>query len=260
MNGSDIEDLSAKNGKLIIEKTGHYGNIIASGKLIADTSFSANILRVNGKMSASSDIEAKEVSIIGKAEINGDFIADHVNIEGKIEVNNKFIVHSSARVTGKVEISESLSGDSEATEFNLTGKLESPSITNFNSISIIGAVETENIKQVKNLKINGEINAEDVSVSEITINLSGESQISKLYADKVEIGRNINNIGRKNVSVFGFNFNFKSNSGFIEIDEIHCTGIVELDHVNVNKVYAKELYAGEETEIGEFIEIVEKES
>ena len=61
----DKEDLYANQGKLVINQSGDYGNIVANGKLIAEVPFSAESLHVNGKMAASSDIKAKEISLTG---------------------------------------------------------------------------------------------------------------------------------------------------------------------------------------------------
>ena len=128
----------------------------------------------------------------------------------------------------------------------------------FHSIKVNGPTNGFSIKSVANLSIRGKTVLEEIEVSEkLTISLGkGETVIKTIKGGNVEIGiLDEDNTFLGRLFKHGDFDDSKVRVGLIE--EIHSDGVVELDNVKVKKVVAKELYAGENTEIGEFLEIKE---
>ena len=241
-----------KMGPAVITESGEYDSIKSMGPMsISAPAITANSLSAMGPATIqSSTVEVDEMKIQGPLTGSGSLKIANLKINGPVKFTGDIMLSDSGKINGPINLEGSLTGNSEV-DLKINGPLGVDSVKDFNGVKVNGPVEADSLTNITTLKINGKVTTEEISVSEdliISLN-SGESVIGKITGNRIEIGQNTEN------SFFGKFFLKINNPGFATIDEIHSDGTVELDHVKVKKVVARELFAGDETEIGEYIEI-----
>lgn len=242
-----------KMGPAVISESGEYDSIKSMGPMtVTAPAITANSLSAMGPATIKdSTIEAQEMKIQGPVSGSGTLTIEELKINGPVKFSGDVIVSDTCKINGPVTLDGNITGNTEV-EIKINGPLEADNIKDAKITKINGPVHANSITNIDSLKINGKVEVDEIQVSdELIISLnSGESHIKKISAGgRVEIGTDPK-------SNFFKNFFLKLNKpGTAVIDEITSDGVVELDHVKVNKVIARELYAGEETEIGEYIEI-----
>ncbi len=241
-----------KLGPAVINESGEYDTIKSMGPLtVSAPAITASSVKAMGPAQISdSTIEAEELNVQGPVTGSGKLAIGNLKVNGPIKFAGDIELSDSGRINGPVNLDGSISGNTE-TDLKINGPFNSQSVREFKNVKINGPVEADFLKNIANLKINGKVSTDEISVSEelvISLN-SGESVIGKISGGRIEIG-----VDPK--QSFFKNFFTKLNKpGYAVIDEIVSDGTVELDHVQVKKVTARELFAGDETEIGEYIEI-----
>lgn len=230
---NEMKENLNKKGPLTISNPGPFGSIKGFGPVSATTHFTADSLKVYGPFGSSGDVSVIEADIKGPMEIEGSGTFDIIKIYGPVEIHDNLQINDKGTFNGPINV-KSITGTTETI------------------IRINGVLETDEVANIRTLHVVGVATAESISTDdEIVINLKREiTKIQMIKSTNVEIGRETK-VGGHESRFFG---RFMKSKGFAEIDEIHATGIVELDNVKVNKVYAKEVFAGENVEIGEFIE------
>ena len=237
-----------KLGPAVISESGEYDSIKSMGPLTVNApAITANSISAMGPAQL---VEAEEMKVQGPISGSGKLAISNLNINGPVKFSGDVTLSDSCKINGPVNLEGSITGNTEVT-MKINGPLTADFIKEFSNVKINGPVETDSLTDIANLKINGKVQTNEISVSEglvISLN-SGESVIGKITGGRIEIGQDTKNN-------FFKNFFVKLNKpGYAVIDEINSDGVVELDHVKVKKVVARELFAGEETEIGEYVEI-----
>lgn len=241
-----------KMGPAVISESGEYDSIKAMGPMsISAPAITANSLTAMGPATIQdSTIEVDEMKIQGPVTGSGSLSVAKLNINGPVKFEGNITLSEAGKVNGPISLGGSISGNTEVS-FKVNGPLEAKIVQEFDKVKINGPVKSNLMTNISSLKINGKVEAEEISVSEelvISLN-SGESVIEKITGGRIEIGQNMEN------NFFGKFFLKLNKPGTATINEIHSNGTVELDHVKVNKVVARELFAGDDTEIGEYVEI-----
>ncbi|MHA2366670.1 MAG: hypothetical protein ACXAC7_22145 [Candidatus Hodarchaeales archaeon] len=247
-------------GPLRIKEEGDYGTVSAFGPCKATVPFSADVIKVQGPFVANDDVSADVIKVNGPAVIEGVANFDKLKFNGPGTIRGRLEVNEKASVNGPLTVDESITGTSE-TLVKINGPLKTTHLSDADKVTINGPVNVETIQNVKTLKIKGQTRADSIQVDEkVSIDLKiNVSEIKSIKAKNVEIGQNLTSPGGKGFLGKVFRGAFDRSTGTAVIDEIHATGTVELDNVTVNKIIAKEVFAGDNTEIGEFIEITEEE-
>lgn len=241
-----------KLGPAQISESGEYDEIKAMGPLLINApAITATSVKAMGPAQIEdSTIETESLKVQGPINGSGKLVASEFNINGPIKFSGDIEISDVCKINGPVQLDGEITGNTEA-ELKINGPLELDNLKEFRAAKINGPVKAESLTNIANLKINGKVTAKEILVSEelvISLN-SGETTIDKVTGGRIEIGQDTK-------SGFFKNFFTKLNKpGTAVIDEIVSDGTVELDHVKVKKVTARELFAGEETEIGEYIEI-----
>ena len=241
-----------KLGPAIVSESGEYDSIKSMGPMtISAPAVTARSVSAMGPAVISeSNLEVEQMKIHGPFTGSGKLTVGTFNVNGPIKLTGDIDVSDTCKINGPLVLNGSLSGNTEV-EVKINGPVEADRLKDFKRVKINGPVKTESLTNIDTLKINGKVTADEISVSEeliISLN-SGETNIKKITGGRVEIGQDPK-------EGFFKNFFIKMNKpGSAVIDEIISDDTVELDHVKVNKVTARELFAGEETEIGEYIEI-----
>lgn len=242
-----------KLGPAVISESGEYDSIKSMGPMTIEApAVTANSLSAMGPATIEdSNLEIQEMKVQGPVTGSGSLTIGSLNINGPVKFSGDVVLSDAGKINGPIELEGSISGNTEVS-LKINGPFVADSVKEFDKVKINGPVEAQSLTNITNLKINGKVTSDEISVSdELIISLnSGETKIGKIT------GGNRVEIGQRTGDGFFKNFFIKLNKpGYAIIDEINSTGTVELDHVKVNKVIAKELFAGEETEIGEYIEI-----
>ncbi|MHA2366671.1 MAG: hypothetical protein ACXAC7_22150 [Candidatus Hodarchaeales archaeon] len=225
MSEYEKKNISRPFGGINITESGDYGKISTNGSIKANVPFSVERLSVNGSVHSSDEVSVEKLSINGKTIVGALNIQEKATFNGKVKTNR-------------------VSANKEA-KLVFNGKIITPEFSGGETIKINGHTEIDSISDAQNLKINGRVISESIEVKELVIDIkNSESKIGLIKADNVEIGVDLNR-------------DYTRHKGFAEINEIQATGKVEIDHCKVNKVIAKELFAGEAVEIGEFIELLD---
>ena len=241
-----------KVGPAVISESGEFDSIISMGPLTvnAPAITATTISALGPAILHDSAVEAQEMKVQGPVSGSGTLTVENLKINGPMKFSGDVTISETLKINGPINLEGSITGNTEV-EIKVNGPLDSENIKEAKVVKINGPVNSNSITNIGSLKINGKVEVEEIQVSEelvISLN-SGESKIGKISGGRVEIG-----VDPK--SDFFKNFFKKFNKpGTAVIDEIKSDGVVELDHVKVNKVIARELYAGEETEIGEYNEI-----
>lgn len=230
-----------------IDEEGDYGSISAMGSITGVVPFTADEIKANGTL------RIIRVAEIQECRVNGSFKAEEQVTLGTATINGStkavsLTVGSKARFNGSTTIERSVEG-SEDTSLVFNGSLTSPVIRNVGNLTVNGKSRVARFENLGSLTGNGSVEAELIEVrGKVTLEVgSSESTIGLIQAADVEVGHNLNGT---RTSMFG-----RSPPGQASIDEIRATGKVELDHVRVKKVVARELFVGEDTEVGEFVEL-----
>lgn len=261
MSDKEEKNLSSPFGNLSITQAGAYGKISSNGRVDAQVPFSAQKIAINGRLEAQSDVNVKEGTINGNATIKGNLTIDTITINGRTDVQGRLVVEEHVQLNGGVFVTVGVLGTPKG-KLSINGNIETPEVMQLDNFSLNGRAKIKKIEQVNSLHISGSAYTENIEIAkDIVFRLIGKSEIGKIKAQNVTIGQDIKDVNNR-FELFGKEFilDIKKHDGFAEIDEIYATGIVELDHVKVNKVYAKELYIDDETEIGEFIELVTEQT
>ena len=241
-----------KLGPAIVSESGEYDSIKSMGPMtISAPAVTARKVSAMGPAVINdTTLEVEELKIHGPFTGSGKLTVATFNVNGPIKLTGDIDISDTCKINGPLVLNGSLSGNTEV-EVKINGPVEADRLQDFKRVKINGPVKTESLTNIDTLKINGKVTADEISVSEeliISLN-SGETNIKKITGGRIEIGQDTK-------EGFFKNFFIKMNKpGFAVIDTIVSDGTVELDHVKVNKVTARELFAGEETEIGEYIEI-----
>lgn len=257
MSDTTVKNLSAPFGKLSITQSGAYGKISSNGKVEATVPFSAQTIAINGRLDADADVTVASGRINGSANIKGNLTITTISINGRTDIDGRLVIEEYGKLNGKTIVNAGILGVPKS-KLSINGDVETPEILQIEDLSFNGRINVKKIEQVDNLYLNGNIFTESMDINNnLIIKLIDKSEIGKIKANNVTIGRNISNLDSK-IELFGkeFHLNINQDNGFAIINEIYATGTVELDHVKVDKVYAKELYIDEATEVGEFIELV----
>lgn len=241
-----------KTGPAVVTESGEYDSIKSIGPLTVNApAITASSIKAMGPATFhESAVEVQEMTIQGPFTGSGNLTVENLHVNGPIKYKGDVTISESGKINGPITLEGSMTGNTEV-ELKINGPLEAEHIKEAKTVKINGQVETISLVNIGSLKINGKVEVDEIQVSEeLTISLnSGESHIKKVSGGRIEIGLNTK-------TDFFNNFFSKLNKpGTAIIDEINSNGVVELDHVKVKKVIARELYAGEETEIGEYIEI-----
>lgn len=241
-----------KMGPAVVSESGEYETVKAMGPLTINApAITANNIKAMGPANfVDSTVEAENMKIQGPISGSGKLTIGDFHVNGPIKFSGEVIINEICKINGPVNLQGNFSGNSEV-DVKINGPLNIQDIKDFKNVKINGPVQADSLTNITTLKINGKVQAEEISVSEglvISLN-SGESVIGKITGGRIEIGQDTK-------EGFFKNFFIKLNKpGTAVIDEIISDGTVELDHVNVKKVTARELFAGDDTEIGEYIEI-----
>lgn len=241
-----------KMGPAVISDSGEYETIKAMGPLTVNApAITVNSLSAMGPASFhDATIEAQAMKVQGPISGSGKLEIGDLHVNGPIKFSGEVVISEACKVNGPVNLNGPISGNTEV-DLKINGPFSADSVKEFMNVKINGPVEAESLTNINVLKINGKVNSNEIQVSEeliISLN-SGESTIGKVTGGRIEIGQDTK-------QGFFNNFFSKLNKpGNAVIDEIISDGTVELDHVKVKKVTARELFAGDETEIGEYIEI-----
>jgi hypothetical protein len=248
-----------KFGPVSITESGEYESIKSMGPLtIKAPDVKAESIKSMGPAVLKSELKAEKISIHGPCSGEGSISVGEFKINGPFKFAGDISIEGIGKINGPCNVAGSFSGNNE-TLLSINGPLNFESITGFNKVKINGPTTGFSINDVELLFINGKTIVEEINVSgKATISLGrGETVIKNVIGGDIEIG-----VLNDNNSFFGRLFKGNENKPDVcvaIIDEIHSDGIVELDNVKVKKVVAKELYAGENTEIGEFVETSEKD-
>jgi hypothetical protein len=252
-------NLRGKFGPVELNEPGEYGSIKSNGPFTANESFSVDDLKVNGPTTANYDAKIENGRINGPASFNGNLIVNSfLRVNGPLDIDGNLDIFGDTKVNGPLEADNLTSSNNEGT-VSCNGPVETSSVTGLEKVLIRGVLKTNFVDSVSSLKVSGRVKTESIKVGELKILLHNKkTAIGKIEAESVEIGIEIDDddlhINSK-IGIFDrlIRRAISKEPGYAEIDEIRCSGTVELDHVKVNKVYAKELFVGEETEVGEFI-------
>ena len=241
-----------KMGPAVISDSGEYDTIKAMGPLTVNApAITVNSISAMGPASFQDvTVEAQNMKIQGPISGSGKLEVGELHVNGPIKFSGDLILSEVGKINGPLNLKGSITGNSEV-DFKVNGPLNADQLNEFKNVKINGPVEAESLTNINVLKINGKVNAREIQVSEeliISLN-SGESTIGKVTGGHIEIGQDTKEGFFKNF------FSKLNKPGNAVIDEIISDGTVELDHVKVKKVTARELFAGDETEIGEYIEI-----
>ncbi|MHA1989857.1 MAG: hypothetical protein ACW981_03275 [Candidatus Hodarchaeales archaeon] len=253
-------NLRGKFGPTELNESGEYGYIKSNGPFTANESFSVDDLKVNGPATANFDAKIENGKINGPASFNGNLVVNSfLKVNGPLDIDGNLDIFGDAKVNGPVEADNVSSSNKEGT-ISINGPIETSSITGLDKVLIRGVLKTNLVDSVSSLKVSGRVKTETIKVKELKILLQNKrTVIDKIEAEFVEIGTEIDDdeLYFSKVGVFDRLIKrvMSREPGYAEIDEIRSTGVVELDHVKVNKVYARELLVGEETEVGEFIDL-----
>lgn len=200
-----------------------------------------------------------------KAKVS-DLTADHIKVDGPLFLNNVTAIKLSVNGPSKFKIANfgtiKVNGPISAQEMviddkgSFNGPVSIPLIKGNTEtiIKINGPLIADRVENIKSLAVVGKVVSDIISVEdELIINLKlNTTEIKRIEANNVEIGR----LTKNKVSFFGKILSRASkDAGTAIIDEIYARGVVELDNVQVRKITAKEVFAGENVEIGEFIEL-----
>jgi cytoskeletal protein CcmA (bactofilin family) len=241
-----------KLGPAVISESGEYDSIKSMGPLTINApAVTAESVNAMGPASINSTLDVQEMKINGPLTGSGKGTFGNLNVNGPVKFEGEFVFNESGKINGPIQLDGNLTGNSEAV-LKINGPLESISVTDFKKVKINGPIKTTKLTHIATLKINGKVETDEIEVSEeLIISLkSGESIIKKVTGGRIEIGQ------KTESSNFFKNFFSKMGKpGTAVIDEIYSNGTVELDNVSVKKVVARELFAGENTEIGEYVEI-----
>ena len=247
-----------KFGPVSISESGNYDSIKSMGPLTINApAVTAESIKAMGPASLKSTLEADKININGPGSGEGSIKVGTFKINGPFKYAGDISIKDAGKINGPCKVTGSFTGNSEV-KFTINGPLEFQHMSDFNYIKVNGPTTGFSIKNVGTLGINGKVQLEEIEVSEqVTINLGkGETVIKSIKGGNIEIG-----ILEDTNSFFGRLFkNVVSEDSKVRvgiIESIESNGVVELDNVKVKKVIAKELFAGENTEIGEFIELTE---
>ncbi len=241
-----------KIGPAVISESGEYDSIKSMGPMTINApAITANSIKAMGPANiVNSTIEAESIKIEGPVTGSGKLTIGDFKVNGPIKFTGDVVISDNCKINGPMNLEGNLSGNSEV-DLKINGPLDTQGIKDFKNTKINGPVQADSLTDITTLKINGKVRTNEISVSEelvISLN-SGESEIGKITGGHIEIGQDTK-------EGFFKNFFIKLNKpGTAIIDEIVSDGTVELDHVKVKKVTARELFAGDDTEIGEYIEI-----
>jgi cytoskeletal protein CcmA (bactofilin family) len=208
-----------------------------------------NSVKAMGPAHIESTIEVNDLNINGPVTGSGKIIGSHVRINGPIKFSGDIEIDTTGKINGPTNIDGQFIGK-EDVDFKINGPLNIQSMHDFGKVKINGPTSALKLTNFRQLEINGKTVADEIQVTEsLTISLGrGETVIKKITGGDIEIGQLHDNF-------FNKIFSGKGSPGVGIIDEIESNGKVELDNVKVKKVIARELYAGENTEIGEYVEI-----
>lgn len=238
-----------KFGPVSVSESGQYDVIKSIGPLtISAPAVTANVIKSQGPAVIQSTLEVEDFSINGPATGSGKIKVVNFKVNGPLKFQGDIDISHQGKLNGPCNLDGSFSGNSEV-EFKINGPCTFKTMTDFSYVKINGPTSGIRIKGINILYINGKTIVEEIQVEEkLTINLGrGESVIKTITGSNIEIGQ-------LNES-FTSKFFSRGEQGIAVIEEINSNGIVELDNVRVKKIIAKELYAGENTEIGEFVEL-----
>lgn len=219
-----------KGDRVVITEKDSYGRIKANGPFLSEVTFDFEELKVNGSAKIEEDASGADIKINGKCTVEARLTVERLKINGTFN-GTELEIFDYGKINGKTS-AERIVGPGD---LKINGKCFCDSITNIGS-----------------LKINGGGEVEHIEAKEIVINIGSDSSFGKIKAEgHIYIGHGEeHHLGQR-----FFRKLISEHKGIAEIEEIQTRGIVELDHCKVEKVYAKELFIGEECEIGEFIEI-----
>ena len=261
MSEETKRNLRGKFGPTTLSDSGDYGSITSNGPFTANESFTVDILKINGPASVFHDAVIENGKINGPAVFRSDVTVNNsLKVNGPLKIDGKLLIVDRVRVNGPVTSTNSIFGK-ENGKITVNGPLSAEKIANLEQVFIRGLLVAEQVDEVEKLKVNGRVEVSTIKAGDVRILLTGKTSIiGTIEANQVEIGTELddeffirsNGIIGKVVKRFALN-----DPGYAEIDEIRSAGTVEIDHVKVNKVYAKELFVGEDTEVGEFIELKE---
>lgn len=246
------------NSRLVVKEGGDYHTVRSNGPMTAKVAFTAQNLRANGPFSAADSVSAGEANFNGPAKIKGSASFGKVKFNGPAKIQGDLTIAEAVKVNGPLVLTGGLTATPEV-DFKINGPYKGMFLTEAGYVKVNGPVNCGTVTNLRGLTVNGPVVADTVEVAEkLTIELgTGDTEIGMVKATDVEVGFNLS--GNENRGILGSFFRLvKSEPGFGVIDEIHATGVVELDNVKVGKVVARELYAGENTEIGEFVELVDE--
>lgn len=244
-----------KFGPVSITETGEYSSIKSMGPLtikVPDEEVKAESVKSLGPAVLKTHLNVEKISVNGPCTGEGTIMANIMKVNGPVKYSGNINVSEVGKINGPCVVSGSIIGKEKAI-LTINGPLEFSSITDFLTLKINGPTTGLAITNAGVVKIRGKVVLDKIQVRDnLTISLGkGETVIKSITGGDVEIG-----ILEEHSGFFGKMFKERANEPRIAfIEEIHSTGKVELDNVKVKKVTAKELYAGENTEIGEFIEI-----
>lgn len=240
-------NLTKTLGGIKITDEQDYGTIATTGGVKATVSFAVDTISVNGSLKCERDATLRSGSVNGAAKVVGNLELGKTVINGGL--NTAFLhVTNSAIVNGSCEVQGGIQLDPEA-KLNVNGKVKTSTITGGKLLRLVGLLDIQEISEVTDLDIIGVLEGRTLSASgNITFDVrKQESSLVTIRATNVEVGYDLSD---QEVEVFK-----RDQAGHLVVEEIHATGKVELDHCTVAKVYAKELYAGDDVSIGEFIEV-----
>ena len=262
MSDENKRNLRGKFGPAILTEPGDYGTITANGPFTAQESFTVESLKVNGPVMVSHDAVIENGKVNGPATFrNNVTIKDTLKINGPLTIDGEFLILDRVKVNGPLKCENNISGK-DTGKITVNGPLSSEKVSNLEQVYVRGPLKANQVDQVEKLKVSGRLEVPTIKANDIRILLSGNTSIiGSIEADQVEIGTELDDeffVRSKSLIIGKLIKKFtQKEPGYAEIDEIRTTGIVEIDHVKVKKVYAKELFVGEETEVGEFIELKE---
>ncbi|HKZ42244.1 MAG TPA: hypothetical protein VJ044_14875 [Candidatus Hodarchaeales archaeon] len=259
-------NLQGKFGPTSLNESGDYGTITSHGPFVASADFTVEVIKVNGPGKLGGSVKILESGKFnGPLVVDGDFTGNFVKVNGPMKIGGIIAIEEQLKVNGPSS-GEVLTGESNA-EATFNGPVVFGAISSISKIIVHGPIQAKKISDVSTARLEGRVEVEAIEdVDSLKISLtddkSGITRIGTISAGEIEIGRDLDDPDFHGIHGFEFRL-FKGafkkritrDEGYAEIAEIRAKGKVELDHVKVDRVFAKELFVGEETEVGEFIEV-----
>jgi hypothetical protein len=259
------DDLIIDNEKIEISEQAEYGKIVLKGELHANAPFSAEYIDIAGGINALHFAKLVKGSVNGPINIKGELKTSVLTTNGPTDVYGMIIAENELTCNAPLMTETGIQGLLHTHDALLTfnDDVETPEISFADKLIVNGRLKAEIVNQIRHLKIRGSAFVDNINcLEDIIIDLLAPSKIGKIKGGDIEIGKDLKNSKLREYRQPYFKndadkYKPDSDDQFLaQIGDIHSAGVVELDHVKVNNVYAYELYIGENVEIvGEFMQV-----